>query len=185
MNDWKNAVTAGFEEQDPYIDVSDLGSDATHIEVGADFDHVADIYSSDTISRLASRRRCVVEDVKVALPETNGTLIIREVDEPNRRLLVPIALDQAATLSVYLKRVPRVRPLLPEVLIDILNQYSINIAMVSITSKDGGVFRSEVTTVDSSGSAKSAPARLSDAVLLTLASPLSPPLMVEESLLED
>ncbi len=177
-------MTAGFEEDDPYIDVSDLGSDAPRIDSSDGLGDIVDIHGSETISRLAKMRRCVVEDVKVSLPETNGTLIIKEVDEPNRRLLVPIGLDQASTLSLYLKGVSRVRPLLPEVVIDILNQYSITIVMVSVTSKDGGIFRSEVTTVDSSGRSKSAPSRLSDAVLLSLASPLSPPIMVDEGLLE-
>lgn len=177
-------MTAGFEGDDPYLDLSDLGSDTPRIDPSNGFDQIADLHGDETISRLSKMRRCIVEDVKVILPETNGTLIIREVDEPNRRLEIPIGLDQASVLSIYLRGVDRVRPLLPEVVIDILNQYSINIAMVSITSMDGGIYRSEVTTVDSSGRSKSAPSRLSDAVLLSLASPLSPPLMVEESLLD-
>ncbi len=183
MSEWNYAVETGFGEEDPYINVSDVEVEAPKEETTDTFAEVSDLHGGEAISRLSMMRRCLVEDVRVLLPETNGTLIIREVDSPNRILKVPVGLDQASMLSIYLKGVSRVRPLLPEVMIDILNQYAVSIAMVSITSKDGGVYRSEVTTVDSSGKSKSVPARLSDAVLLTLASPLAPPLMVEESLL--
>lgn len=136
----------------------------------------------ETVLRLSSRRRSRVVDVGVALPDTFGHVIIEETDEPNRRLSVPISLDQASMIAAALLHLPRRRPLLADVVSDLFDQFSMTIAMISITGRQGGVFLAEVTVVDSRGQQRTVPSRLSDAILLGLASPIMPPLMVSETL---
>ncbi len=148
---------------------------------GADTSEVGPI-PSDGVAELSRRRRSRVVDVGVALPETFARVVVGEVDAPNRRLVIPVSLDQAAMLAMALKALPRRRPFLADVMVDVLNQFSMGIAMVSITGRQGEIYLAELTVVDSQGHQRIVPSRPSDALLVALMSPVHPPIMVDESL---
>ena len=138
--------------------------------------------SPDGVVELSRRRRSRVVDVGVALPETFARVVVGEVDAPNRRLVIPVSLDQAAMLAMALKALPRRRPFLADVMVDVLNQFSMGIAMVSITGRQGEIYLAELTVVDSQGRQRNVPSRPSDALLIALTSPVHPPIMVDEAL---
>ena len=136
----------------------------------------------EAVTELSRRRRSRVLDVGVALPETYGRVVIGEVDEPHRRFSIPISLDQAAMIAMALKALPRRRPLLADVMVDMMNQFSMGIAMVAVTGRQDEVFLAELTVVDAQGRQRNVPIRPSDALLLALVSAVHPPIMVDESL---
>ena len=136
----------------------------------------------EEVAALARRRRSHVADVGVALPETFGRVVIAEVDSPFRSFMIPVSLDQAAMIATTLKSLARKRPLLSDVLVDVLNQFSMAIAMVSITGRQGDVFLAELSVVDAQGRQRNMPIRPSDAILVALSAPVTPPIMVDDSL---
>ncbi len=138
--------------------------------------------TADAVTQLASKRRSRVADVGVALPETHGRVVISEVDEPHRSFSIPVSLDQASMIATLLRGLPRQRPFLADVLVDILNQFTLSVAMVVITGRRGDLFFAEITLFDKHAQQRVVPARPSDALLIALASSPPPPIMVEENL---
>ena len=138
--------------------------------------------SDDKVLELGRKRRSMVTDVGVALPETFGRLRFTEVDEPCRSLEIPISLDQAAMIATLFKQNTRSRPFLSDVAVDLLNQFQMGIALVTISGRIDGVYLAEVTVVDNQGRQRIVPARPSDAVLLALSCAVQPPIMIEETL---
>ncbi len=139
-------------------------------------------HSPNSVVELSKKKRSVVVDVGVALPETFARLVIQEVDDPHRNLEIPISLDQGAMIAMLLKNNDRQRPFLSEVTLDILNQYSMSVALVSIAGRKNDIFLAEITIVDDQGRQRTVPSRPSDAVLLALSCQVPPPIMVDETL---
>ncbi|MDA8261318.1 MAG: DUF151 domain-containing protein [Actinomycetota bacterium] len=138
--------------------------------------------TAERVTQLATKRRSRVADVGVALPETHGRVVIAEVDEPHRSFSIPVSLDQASMIATLLRGLPRQRPFLADVLVDILNQFTLSVAMVVITGRRGDLYFAELTLFDKQAQQRVVPARPSDALLIALASSPPPPIMVEETL---
>ncbi|MDA8116101.1 MAG: DUF151 domain-containing protein [Actinomycetota bacterium] len=138
--------------------------------------------TAEQVVRLSSTRRSRVADVGVALPETHGRVVIAEVDEPHRTFAIPVSLDQASMIATLLRGIPRRRPFMADVLVDVLNQFALSVAMVVITGRQGDLYFAELTLFDKTAQQRIVPARPSDAILIALASSPPPPIMVDEAL---
>lgn len=160
-----------------------LGEVSEQMDVGAGEKAEPDVVN-DVIVELSRRRRSFVSDIGVALPETFARLVISEVDDPLRSFQIPVSMDQASMIATLLKANVRKRPFLSDVAIDILSQFSMGIALVSITGLQENQFLAEVTIVDNQGRQRVVPSRPSDAILLALSCTVQPPIMADDYLFE-
>ena len=139
-------------------------------------------FSAEDVVALRSKKYSQVVAVEVNLPQTHGTVVIADVDDASATLEIPVTYEQAATVARVWRQMERKRPLLVDAFIELLNQYSMAVAMVVITGKRDGLYEAELTVLDAAKGRRVVPIRASDGILVALASTPPAPLMVEETL---
>ncbi|MGC8480946.1 MAG: bifunctional nuclease family protein [Acidimicrobiales bacterium] len=130
-------------------------------------------------------KMCVAEirDVIVSLPETFGRVVLGDVLAPERILVIPVSLEQASQITVGWKGMHVARPLTHQLMHDVLGTFGLRLEFVAIVGVHEGNILAELHIAPPRGTARTIPARASDAIGLALMSRPPTPIMVADALL--
>jgi uncharacterized protein len=123
----------------------------------------------DTAAASPFEALCPVDvvDVALALPSQTPVLFLEEVDEPHRRLEIPIGLPEATAIAYALRAIATPKPLTHELFAAALAALDASIAVARITGQDGSAFYAEIV-ISGPGGLREIGCRPSDAVALAL-----------------
>lgn len=150
-------------------------------------DDMAKSVTSDNLlgpsDRIPMLRQVVISGVSVNLPETFGRIMLVELDGNRRTLSIPVSLEQAGIVAGYLNGRKAPRPMMGDLLCEVMSAFDVGVEVIQITGKSNGVFYAQVTVTHTNGSPKMFPCRPSDGIILALGQALPVPILVDESLL--
>ncbi|MCU1489755.1 MAG: hypothetical protein JWM85_1160 [Acidimicrobiaceae bacterium] len=122
-------------------------------------------------------------DVVMVLPSMSPVVILEELDWPSRQLRIPIGAPEGVAIGYASRGIRTPKPLTHELMIDLLEAFSLTIDAVRITGVSGASFTAELTCSGPSGS-RTLPCRPSDGIALCLRQTLWPPLLVAPEVLD-
>lgn len=157
------------ERDDELVEAGDLGGDEA-FEV---------VESSPPRSFVQMR----FVDVAVVLPATSPLLVLEEIDPPGRELQIPIGSAEGVAIAYAARGIATPRPLTHELVVAILEAFSLAIDSVRITGVDGAAFRGEIVCSGPTGTRRLA-CRPSDGVALALRQRLPAPILVAREVLD-
>ena len=124
-----------------------------------------------------------VLDVAMALPSPNPILILEELDQPHRRVSIPIGLAEGTAIAFVLHGRPTPKPLTHELFVDVLGRLGAEVLVARVTRYDQGAFYAELL-VRAAGKQHVVACRPSDAIALALRQGTGATVVVASSLLD-
>jgi bifunctional DNase/RNase len=124
-----------------------------------------------------------VLDVAMALPSPNPILILEEVDQPYRRVSIPIGLPEGTAIAFVLRGRPTPKPLTHELFVDVLGVLGARVLVARVTRYAQGAFFAELV-VRAASKQHVVACRPSDAIALALRQGTGATVVVASSLLD-
>ena len=128
-------------------------------------------------------RMAVVTAVAVDLPNQHPTVVLQEIESPQRQLSFSVALQDGVVLSQAIRRIGTPRPLTHELLTGILHGFDIDVVAVRLVGRQGAVVFAELDLRGRTGRSVHA-CRPSDALTIALLQPVPAPVLIDRRLLE-
>ncbi|HLX77690.1 MAG TPA: bifunctional nuclease family protein [Acidimicrobiales bacterium] len=130
-----------------------------------------------------SYRPVRVVDVVMVLPNPNPTLVLEEVDEPYRRISIPIGVAEGTSIAYALRGISTPKPLVHDLFASTLSRLDASVVVARVTSSAGGAYYAEIVVNGLNGQHEIA-CRPSDAVALAVRQRPPTPIVVASSILE-
>lgn len=127
---------------------------------------------------------CRLTSLTVRLPESYARVLLTTEAKPASNLEIPIALEQARQLALAISKEKAPRPLIGDLVTEIMTSYGLQIPYVAITGIADGNVLAEMATVASDGKVRTFPARPSDALIIGFLQPVAAPILVAPELFE-
>ena len=123
-----------------------------------------------------------IEEVTFDFSTASAAVVLREAENPRRRLPVPIALPDATSIHQAWHHVPGRRPATSELVAVILGELQADVIAARIVRSEAGVYYGELDVMTHRGR-RVFDCRPSDAMVLALRQGVPAPLLVAEDLL--
>src|SRR5438445_9688267 len=120
--------------------------------------------------------------VRVELPTNNPIVLLREADGDHRVLPIFIGAVEATAIAFALQGVVTQRPMIHDLMRDLLNELGVGVERILITELREGTFYAEIQ-MTANGTAHAVSSRPSDAI--ALAARLGTPIYANEAVLEE
>ena len=130
-----------------------------------------------------SFRVMALAGLSVPLPQVHATLVLTEAEPPHRSLTIPVALGDAAAISLAEAHELGPRPSSQELLSEILARLNVDVIAVRLTDEAAGVFHAELDLMTQRGR-QTISCRPSDGIALALRQTVPAPILADERLLE-
>lgn len=121
----------------------------------------------------------LVDDVRMELPSSNPVIVLREQDAPWRELHIPVGLAEGNYIAYGMKKVATPRPLVHDLMLDMLERHQVTVEAVRIVGVQGKLFLAELETMGPKGR-QVIQCRPSDAIALAVRTKMPIPVLVAE-----
>jgi len=125
-----------------------------------------------------------VESVEMELPGSHPDVVLAEKVAPWRRLRIPVGFGEGNAIAYALHGVQVARPLTHDLMTDLLERHSVEVAALRITARHNGVYFAELETMGGAGR-KVVPCRPSDGLALVLRQRMDVPVVVASWLFDE
>jgi bifunctional DNase/RNase len=122
-----------------------------------------------------------VARIQVDLPAPHAVIVLREIDEPERRLAIPVGVPEATGLAHAWRSLATARPLTHELFAEVLVRLGATIDVVRLIGRRAGVVLAEIE-ISSPRGRERVPCRPTDALTLALRQKVPAPILVDERL---